>query len=735
MRIGQVIVDIASSLVDKIFDYLLPEQDIAVGSRVLVPFGKIKKDGYLIKITENTNYDVIKLKTIIACIDDFPVITSDQLKLAEFMKEKFHIGMCDALRLFLPSELRQGKVKELTKTNCFIQDENKAKEFLSTTRSNAKAIIGIINYLLEHGSTTKTILANKFNSASLNKLIEQNIVQTQITKVRRTPYKSVDEEKQQKSITLTSTQQSIVDRVISEKNIYLLHGVTGSGKTEVYMHCMEKILENNQTGIMLVPEISLTPQVLMNFRSRFGENVAILHSGLSAGERFDEWQRILFGEAQIVVGARSAIFAPLKNIGLIVIDEEHDNSYTSDSNPRYNTIEIAKERAKISGASLVLGSATPSLISYHNAMVGNYQLLEMKERINKKELPPLKIVDMTNEIREGNIGVFSNSLKKALIKTIESGNQAMLFINRRGYASFLMCKKCGFVAKCEDCDVSLVYHKSEKSLKCHYCGNRYKVLTECPNCGNEELSTGAVGTERVVQEIKEFLPNVSISRMDNDTTKTKDSHLKILSDFRNGKTQILVGTQMIAKGHDFPSVTLVGIIDADVSLYQTSYTSNEQTFQLITQVAGRAGRADKAGEIYLQTYAPRHYVYRLASFYDYPAFYNKEINLRQTTLYPPFSKIIRILFTSENENLAKECTKVYYDDVKNLQSEFLNDFVYLGVMKSPIGRIQNKYRLQILMRIKPENEDKITDKLFEIADNHKMRDVKIFVEINPQNLN
>lgn len=735
MKVGKVIVDIASSLVDKIFDYLLPEQEIPIGSRVLVPFGNIKKDGYLIEISENTDYDENKLKTIISAIDDFPVITSDQLKLAEFMKKKFHIGMCDSLRLFLPSELRQGKVKELTKTECFIDDETKAKEYLGSVRSNAKSIIGIINYLLEHGKSTKAYLTNKFNASSLNKLIELEIVKTQIAKVRRTPYKSVDEEKQQKKITLTPTQQAVVNRIISENNIYLLHGVTGSGKTEVYMHCMEKILESKKTGIMLVPEISLTPQVLMNFRSRFGENVAILHSGLSAGERFDEWQRILFGEAQIVVGARSAIFAPLKNIGLIVIDEEHDNSYTSDSNPRYNTIEIAKERARISKASLVLGSATPSLISYHNAMTHKYQLLEMKERINKKELPPLKIIDMTNEIREGNTGVFSVALKNALINTIKSGNQAMLFINRRGYASFLMCKKCGFVAKCEDCDVSLVYHRSEKSLKCHYCGNRYKVLTQCPNCGNEELSTGAIGTERVVQEIKEFLPNVSIARMDNDTTKTKDAHLKILSDFRSGKTQILVGTQMIAKGHDFPSVTLVGIVDADVSLYQTSYTSNEQTFELITQVAGRAGRADKAGEIYLQTYAPRHYVYKLASFYDYPAFYKKEINLRQTTLYPPFTKIIRVLFTSENENLAKDCARVYYDDVKNLQNKYSNDFVYLGVMKSPIGRIQNKYRLQILMRIKPENEDEIINKLFEFADIHKKRDVKIFIEINPQNLN
>jgi len=733
MLIGKVIVDIASSLVDKVFDYILPSEDFEVGMRVYVPFGKIVKEGYLIEIADHSDYDESKLKTVISKIDPFAIISKEQLDLARFMKQKFHTGLADAMRLFLPSEMRSNKVKELVKINCFIEDEEKAKLYLSNVRKNASSIIGIINILLEKGTLSQTEINKKFNPSSLKKLIDDGIVQTQETIVRRKPYVEI-ENSHVKNVTLTPTQQGVVDRITTEHGTYLLHGVTGSGKTEVYMHAMEIIISQNKNGIMLVPEISLTPQVLMNFRSRFGNQVAILHSGLSAGERFDEWQRILLGEAKIVVGARSAIFAPMKNIGLIVIDEEHDNSYNSDSNPRYNTIEVAKERARLSGASLVLGSATPSLVSYHNAMTGAYQLLEMKERINKRELPPLKIIDMTNEIREGNTGVFSHALKETLKKTIAEGNQAMLFINRRGYSSFLMCKKCGFVAKCKECDVSLVYHKAENALKCHYCGNRYKVFTECPECGNTNLSTGAVGTQRVVQELQSFLPDVSIGRMDNDTTKTKDSHLKILSDFRSGKTQVLVGTQMIAKGHDFPSVTLVGIIDADISLYQTSYTATENTFQLITQVAGRAGRADKSGEIYLQTYVPKHYVYRLASFYDYPAFYKKEINLRQMTAYPPFSKIVRILVSSEDENLAKHLTKVYYDSVRDLQKEFSDEFFYLGAMKSPIGKIQNKFRLQVLMRLKIEGADEITDKLFEIADNIKCPNATLFVEINPQNL-
>ncbi len=735
MRIGRVIVDIASSLVDKVFDYILPSSDFVVGQRVFVPFGKISKEGYLIEITDHSDYDESKLKTIISAIDPFPIISANQLKLAKFMGKKFHTGMCDALRLFLPSELRNGKVKQLIKINCFLADEEQAKIYLSSLRKNAKSASGIILYLLEKGSASQTELNQKFNSSALRKLIQSNIVRCQESVVRRKPYEAVSTNIQNnKDIVLTPTQAEVVRRITSENKVFLLHGVTGSGKTEVYMHCMQKILEQGKTGIMLVPEISLTPQVLMNFRSRFGNNVAILHSGLSAGERFDEWQRILLGEVQIVIGARSAIFAPIKNLGLIVVDEEHDGSYNSESNPRYSTIEVAKELAKLNGATLVLGSATPSLISYHSAMTGEYQLLEMKERINKKELPPLKIIDMGAEIRGGNTGIFSRALISAIEKTIESHNQAMLFINRRGYSSFLMCKKCGFVAKCSTCDVSLVLHKFENALKCHYCGNRYRVLNRCPNCDNPDLSNGSVGTERVVSELKKLFPNITVGRMDNDTTKTKDSHLKILSDFREGKTQILVGTQMIAKGHDFPSVTLVGIIDADVSLYQTSYTASEQTFQLITQVAGRAGRADKAGEIYLQTYVPNHYVYKIASYYDYPSFYKKEINLRQVTGYPPFSKIIRILFTSESEDLAKNLTKEYYDKVKALHMERSDDFIYLGVMKSPIGRIQNKFRYQILTRLKIKNAEEITDRLFEFADSLKSSDVSIFVEINPQNL-
>ena len=445
--------------------------------------------------------------------------------------------------------------------------------------------------------------------------------------------------------------------------IFLLHGVTGSGKTEVYMNCIQNALDLGKTAIMLVPEISLTPQVLRNFRGRFGDCVAVLHSGLSNGERFDEWRKCLSGEARVVLGARSAVFAPLENLGLIVIDEEHDTSYISDRNPRYSTSDVAEWRCKYNKANLVLGSATPSVTTYYNAKNGAIKLLTLSGRVNKNPLPEIQIVNMCKEYMLGNNTIYSNALKTELEQCLKAGNQAMLFLNRRGYASFVMCKKCGYVAKCDRCDVSLVYHKEDEQLKCHYCGNLYSPLELCPSCGSLVLKEGYIGTEKVVKELSHMFPNVSILRMDNDTTRTKDSHAKILGDFGDKKAQILVGTQMIAKGHDFPDVTLVGILDADMSLNIHDFRSVERTFQLTTQVAGRAGRASNKGKVVLQTYSNSHYVYDYVKTGDYCGFYEKEINLREVTKYPPFADIVRVLVSgidekkarSEERRVGKEC--------------------------------------------------------------------------------
>lgn len=731
---AKVIVDIASSLVDKVFDYFFDdslESSYKKGTRVLVPFGNRTIEGYIISTNTTCEYDSSKVKSIIRPLESFASIKEDQLMLADFMKEKYNIGLCDSLRLFLPSEMRSGKVKDLETIELYLDDDEKAKQYYSSLKANAHSQKDAIVFMLEKGSFLQSELNKKFGASAISKLKENQILKQRTKLLRRKPYEEISSKSQEK-VTLTPAQQNALEKILASKKPVLLHGVTGSGKTEVYMSCIDEVLKNGKTAIMLVPEISLTPQVLSSFRNRFGEEVALLHSGLSAGERFDEWKRILFGEAKIIIGARSAIFAPLSNIGIIIIDEEHDSSYVSDSNPRYNTLEVAIKRSEFCSCPIVLGSATPDIESYHSAMTGKFELIEMKERINKKPLPPITIVDMTREVREGNPDIFSRKLQESLKKTIDEGNQAMLFINRRGFASFLMCRNCGWVAKCNDCDVSLVYHKHDNALKCHFCDKRYKVFTKCPECGGTDIKQGAIGTEKVVSELHNLFPNVNILRMDNDTTKTKGSHAKILSDFREKKAQILVGTQMIAKGHDFPSVTLVGIIDADVSLHQSSYKATEKTFNLITQVAGRAGRADKQGEIILQTYAPRHYIYRLASIYDYTGFYRKEINLREVASYPPFAKIVRLLFTSLDENLVKSVTKEYYDMVKELKDANPKSFIYLGVMKAPVGRIENKFRYQILMRLRNDSADQIIHEIYHETSENKNKNVSIFVEINPE---
>lgn len=732
---AKVIVDIASSNVDKIFDYKMPEP-LEVGYRVLVPFGARKIEGYIIGTSETSDVPQDKIKSIISAVDDFPVITKEQLKLADFMKKRFHIGTSDAIRLFLPPELRSGKVKEIFKAMVELAvSVEDANNYVLKLRKNATKSKALILFLIEQTAPVgKTELNKVYGASCTKKLEEDGIIKTVFKEIKRSPYKEACIA-QDKKITLTEKQQYVINSVLANtNNTYLLHGITGSGKTEIYMNIIADCLSRGKTAIMLVPEISLTPQVLDNFRKRFGDEVALIHSGLSAGERFDEWKRIKLGEVKIVVGARSAIFMPLTNLGAIIIDEEHEQSYNSENHPRFVTSEVAEFRRKQNECILLLGSATPSMVSYHKAITGEYQLLELKERVNGQKMPPIHIVDMANEIRMGNPGIFSNALKMALDDCIKQGNQAILFINRRGYSSFIMCTSCGWVAKCPDCDVSLALHTSDNALKCHYCGSKFKVFSQCPECGNKSLKKGSLGTERVEEELYSLFSDAKVLRMDNDTTRGKDGHHKIIEKFKKGEANILVGTQMVAKGHDFPAVTVVGIIDPDLGLYHSSFASSEKTFALVSQVAGRAGRADKSGLVILQTYSPNHYVYKMAQGYDYLAFYRKEIGIREITCFPPFSQIVRILFSSFDETLAIEKLKEYYKEIELIKQSEPGGFIYLNKMRSPVTRIMNKFRFQIIMRLENDLSDKIIDEIFKIDNKLKSKDVQTFIEVNAQDL-
>ncbi len=727
---AEIIVDISASNVDKIFDYDISGFNVTEGYRVLVPFGKFKVEGFIIRIKDQTAYDPSKVKSIISPIDDFACITKEMIELMHHMCNIYHLKYIDVLRLFIPAEMRAGKVKSLSKS--VLEFVGNKEEIEGVLRKNAKNQWELLNYIETGKRYYKTQLNEKFTSTAVNKFIENGyFIETKENFNRAPDFNRIENQTREH----TDIQKRAINAILSDRNqTHLLFGVTGSGKTEVYMTVIEQIIKEQKTAIMLVPEISLTPQVLSNFKARFGEEVAILHSGLSSGERFDEWKRIRLGEAKIVVGARSAIFAPLLNVGIIIIDEEHEQSYNSESNPRYFTKDVAEFRKKYNSCPLVLGSATPCLESFNKAEKGEYNLIEMPVRVNGKAMPQIQIVDMLGEIRAGNNGIFSRMLLYELDNCFKNKKQAMLFINRRGFSSFMRCTDCGYIAKCTDCDVSLVYHKEENKLKCHYCGKRFRALTKCPTCGSERIRQGAVGTQKIVEELNKLFPEVKVLRMDNDTTSVKNAYQKILGEFGQTTPAVLVGTQMIAKGHDFKDVTIVGIIDADQSLYQSDFKSSERTFELITQMSGRAGRNESEGKVILQTYAPRHYCYKFIANYNYKGFYSKEINLRETAHFPPFTKIIRLLFSGDNEELVKEILKKCHNGIYDIAQKYGDDFVYFDAMKSPVGRIKNKYRYQILIRIKQANSDKILDEIYDECDKYLNSKVSFFVEINPQSL-
>jgi primosomal protein N' (replication factor Y) len=730
--IASVIVDILSSNTDRVYDYTFSEsQGIKKGQRVLVPFGGRKEEGIVIDVKENSQIDSGKLKSVIRVLEEIPSITSEMLELMYFMQSKYHILLAEALRLFIPSQLRGGRVSEKTSEEVYINPDVDYNEIIKKINKNAHKQLELLQYLKEEKSGLICELNKKFGSA-VKKLISSGALFIKKTTLRRTPYKDLTENNAAPP-SLTAKQREVIDLIEKgSPDTFLLFGVTGSGKTEIYLNLIEKALRNGKTAIMTVPEIALTPQVMKIFRARFGQSAALLHSGLSAGERLDEWNRLRRGEAKIAVGARSAVFAPVCDLGIIIIDEQHEQSYISENSPRFDAKEIAAYRAKFNRCSLVMGSATPLVESFYYAQQGKYRLVEIAERVNGK-MPPVIIVDMRREVSAGNNTLFSSLLIEKIESHLKAGNQIMLFINRRGYSPIVICSECGYTAKCADCDATLNYHKADEQLKCHYCGNRYQMLKSCPDCGSEKLKKSGAGTQKVCDELKKLFPSAKVLRMDNDTTQNKEAHLKITESFADKKADILVGTQMIAKGHDFPSVTLVGVLDADLSLYFADYRSIERTFSLITQVAGRAGRADKEGEVILQTHTPFHYVYRQITDYDYKGFYKREISLRQAAKYPPFSKVIRVMVISDNEDCAKRVIKNIYEKIKEIRDNNKENFIYLNVMKSPVSRIKNKFRYQVLIRIK-DDDDKITGYIYDIVETSKDKKTVAYVEINPSSL-
>lgn len=728
--IAKVIVDVAHSEVDRVFDYISID-GVNEGDRVLVPFGRQTIEGFVVGFSSASDLPYEKLKAIVKRLDDFSALSEETLKLAEFLRDTYHVPFALALRQFIPSELRGGKVKEKTVLIVTLSDIP-IEEMISSLKKSATAQIGIIETLAKTKRTGYTELSEKFGSSAIRTLEKRGFLTVTEEKSGRTPYTSL--ENSAKDVKLTPEQARAVYGIENtDKRTSLLFGVTGSGKTEVYLKLISDTLKKGKTAIMLVPEISLTPQMLRQLRARFQGEVSILHSKLSAGEKFDEWLRLKRGEAKIAIGARSAIFAPLDNLGLIVIDEEHDGSYEAENSPRYKTIEVAEERARLSGAKIVLGSATPSVESYDKAIGGEYYLAEMKTRINGKNLPEFIVADMRQEIRRGNESIFSSDLKSEIEDCLKQGNQAIIFFNRRGYSRQVLCRDCGNVIRCENCDVALNYHKDQGVLKCHFCNATYKMPSACPECGSINLSYNGIGTQKVVDEIKRLFPSARLLRMDNDTTSGKEGHFKILKDFAEKKADILVGTQMVAKGHDFPAVTLVGILDADMSLYFSDYRSGERTYQLITQVAGRSGRADKKGKVVLQTYNPDNEVLRFAINYDYVGFFEREKAVRKSTNFPPYSLVLRIMVEADDDKAAMEGLKEVYFRVKEVYDRERDKFTFFNKMRCPVKRIKNKYRYEILMRIPPDDK-RLKDEIYNLALKDKKPGVLTYVEENPSNL-
>lgn len=724
-----VLVEIGVKNVDKYFTYHIPdnlEDKINIGIRVKVPFNTREISGFVIKIIneiEDNNYEV---KDILEVIDNEEVLNLELLKLGEYISSKTLCSMITAYQTMLPKALKANHKVAMKPKNEVVavlnKDVSEIYEYISFC--SYKKQVEILKSIIENGSV-KVVSSNV---SSITSLANKGLIKTLSREVYRYNDKAIENKH---TVFLNEEQSKVVKEVIDNlntNNTYLLKGVTGSGKTEVYMHIIKEVIDRGMQAIMLVPEISLTPQIVSRFRQRFNNEVAVLHSGLSDGERYDEYRKIKKGLVKIVVGARSAIFSPFQNLGVIIIDEEQVTSYKQENNPKYHTRDVALFRCKYHNCPLVLGSATPSLESYARAKKGVYRLLTLNKRANNKLMPEIRIVDMKKEIRN-NYHNISLELENAIKEKLDKKEQIIILLNRRGYSSMLTCKDCGEVIKCPNCDISLTYHKTSNTLRCHYCGYGTKVQDTCPSCYGRSLTMYGLGTEKLEEElVKKF--NARVVRMDLDTTTSKKAHSKIIKDFLEQKYDILVGTQMIAKGLDFPNVTLVGVINADASLNIPDFRSSEYTYQLLSQVSGRSGRDKKEGIVIIQTLNPEHYSIKYAKDHDYDGFFNYEMSIRKKLGYPPYYYLTLIKILSRDYQLCmKEANKVGEFLRKNLPS----DVIVLGPSIASTFKVNNIYHFQCIIKYK--KEDDIKGVLRTIDNIYKVNTkVRIEMDIDPVRL-
>ena len=730
---ADIIVDISHEQLDRTFQYAVPEemeQDIDVGVLVNVPFGRGNRTitGYVIELSNEPKLDIDKIKYIDSIVPDKVKAVSRMIKLAAWLKHHYGSTMNQALKTVIPVK---EKVKQKEKKSVrLVIDRHEAQSYIELfVKKNAKARLRLLQALMQEQVIDCAIVKEKLNITmqTVNTLVKLGIADIEVENIYRNPIKNTDDS--EKRLTLNPEQKHVVDTFIKDydngnRHTYLIHGVTGSGKTLCYLDMIEHVVSHRKQVIMLIPEIALTFQTVQRFYRRFGDRVSIINSRMSKGERYDQFLRAMRGEIDIMIGPRSALFTPFSDIGLIVIDEEHESAYNSEQSPRYHAKETAIYIAKEHKASVILGSATPSVETYYHALTGEYKLFTLSHRALGNELPKVYVEDLREELKSGNRSILSRRLKALIEDRLNNNKQVMLFLNKRGYAGFISCRSCGHVMKCPHCDISLTFHKNGK-LVCHYCGYEQPSVNLCPKCGSRYISGFRAGTQQVEEVIKKMYPDARTLRMDMDTTTGKEGHEKILSAFANHEADILVGTQMIVKGHDFPDVTLVGVLAADMSLYSGSYMAAERTFQLLTQAAGRAGRGDTPGEVVIQTYTPDNYSIKTAQAQDYNAFYEEEIAYRRLMEYPPISNMLKVSIASKNEKILDAAA----DYIKNNHNRFHgNEINVYDPVNAGIYKINDIYTK--LIYAKARDYEALTDFKDKIEDISKNTD--IFKNVNTQ---